>query len=91
MTPTLDNLNQVYDICVRLAGAQEHARVAFCQLHMDKDHPCREWRILGNLGYGGKYRIRSNSVDIYREDETPEMNEQVKTINANLEMIELFG
>lgn len=80
--------NDVYDILVKTGGASEYDRAAFVYDHLDKQYPCTEWRFCGHLGFGGKYRSERNTVDCYREDETPErlaimqkVNEQLKGLN----------
>lgn len=62
----------------------------------DKTIPniCREFRFIGALGFGGKFRNNGNCentphVDCYREDETPARCEMIEKANARL--TELFG
>lgn len=55
---------------------------------------CREYRFMGALGFGGKFRNNGNHdntphVDCYREDETPERLAMVE--RANKRLAELFG
>ena len=45
---------------------------------------CDEWRFMGKLGFGGKYRSGTNRVDCYSEDETPERLDLIKQINIKL-------
>lgn len=61
-------LNSIYDVLVEYADAPEVFREGFISYHMDDDG-YKEWRILGNLGFGGKYRFNRNRVDCYSEDE----------------------
>jgi len=78
-------LGLVYDILVAIGGTQEMYRDSFIQSHVDKDHPCTEWRILdGVLGFGGKYRFKNNSVDYYPEDDTRERAILQSVINQSL-------
>lgn len=63
-----DRLNSIYDVLVEYADAPEVFREGFISYHMDDDG-YKEWRILGNLGFGGKYRFNRNRVDCYSEDE----------------------
>jgi hypothetical protein len=57
-------------------------------------HACHEYRFMGALGFGGKFRNNGNQnntphVDCYQEDETPE---RLKMIDAaNVRLAELFG
>lgn len=62
-----DRLNSIYDVLVEYSGAPEVFREGFISYHMDADS-YKEWRILGNLGFGGKYRFNRNRVDCYSED-----------------------
>lgn len=64
-------LDSVYAALVSIGGASESMRGSFIQNHTDAEYPCTEWRFCGHLGYGGKYRSRTNRVDCYSEDETP--------------------
>jgi hypothetical protein len=67
--------NQVYDILVNMGGAAEMLRSSFIYHHSEEaEYPCREWRFMGKLGYGGKYRAERSTVDCYMESETPERN-----------------
>lgn len=56
--------------------------------------PCREWRFMGALGFGGKFRNNGNHnntpyVDCYPEHETPARLEMIAKANARL--AELFS
>lgn len=75
-------LGQVYDILIREAGAPEGDRASFVDALLTGD--CREWRFCGSLGFGGKYRPDTNTVDCYREDETPSRLLVIKKTNAAL-------
>jgi hypothetical protein len=63
----------------------------------DDPHPfniCREYRFMGELGFGGKFRNNGNHentphVDCYREDETPARLAMIE--RANKRLAELFG
>ena len=55
---------------------------------------CREYRFIGALGFGGKFRNNGNNnntpyVDCYREHETPARLEMIDRANARLR--ELFS
>ena len=57
-------------------------------------YPCNEYRFMGALGFGGKFRNNGNRdntphVDCYREDETPARRAMVE--RANERLAELFG
>lgn len=57
-------------------------------------HACHEFRFMGALGFGGKFRNNGNRdntphVDCYREHETPERLAMIE--NANRRLAELFA
>ncbi len=50
---------------------------------------CYEWRFIGALGFGGKFRNSGNLdntpyVDCYREDETPERLAMIEKANERI-------
>ena len=73
----------VYDVLVREAGAdaEEWARRHFVYNHTPPQ-VCEEFRFQGMLGFGGKYRSGTNTVDCYPEDMTPERAEIIARTNA---------
>jgi len=73
----------VYDILVAVCGAHEVYRASFVMAHTAVP-ACKEWRIEGCLGFGGKYRSGSNSVDCYPEDETEDRKKIISRANAAL-------
>jgi len=79
-----ENLNKVYTILVNIGGAREGNREAFFFDHLDKEYPCEEWRFCGHLGFGGKYRSRSNTVDCYNEDATALRKQIMQDVNRAL-------
>jgi hypothetical protein len=57
---------------------------------------CREWRFMGALGFGGKFRNNGNNdntpyVDCYSEDKTPDRLEMIKRANARLKELFISG
>jgi hypothetical protein len=80
---TEQRLNRIYDLLVSIGGAVESYRQQFILLHMETPS-CREWRFMGHLGFGGKYRSQTNKVDCYSEDETPERLAIIKQLNSAL-------
>lgn len=55
---------------------------------------CTEYRFMGDLGFGGKFRNNGNRdntpyVDCYPENETPERLKMIEA--ANKRLAELFG
>lgn len=64
----------------------------FVRAITDKDRPCEEWRFIGALGFGGKFRNNGNNdgipyVDCNPEDETPERRAMVDAANTRLRLL----
>ncbi len=64
----------------------------YCISHPERD--CREYRFMGLLGFGGKFRNNGNwnntpHVDCYSEHETPERLAMIEA--ANKRLAKLFG
>jgi len=78
-------LNQVFTILVNLVGANEIYRNDFLHAHLYGN--CEEYRFQGKLGFGGKYRSKTNTIDCYSEDETKERKKIIKNINTELSKI----
>jgi hypothetical protein len=76
--------SKVFDLLVSIGGAHESLRADFVYHHARETPPCDEYRFQGNLGFGGKYRRRTNTVDCYLEDETPERLQIIKRLNEAL-------
>jgi hypothetical protein len=71
----------------------DDGRDGFVWTISDPHQDCREYRFMGALGFGGKFRNNGNRndtphVDCYREDETPERLAMIERANARL--AELF-
>jgi len=52
-------------------------------------YPCTEYRFMGALGFGGKFRNNGNRdgvphVDCYRENQSPQRLEMIEKANARL-------
>lgn len=85
---TEDKARKVYSILVEHCGATAHAQNADdFVFHMERG--CREYRIMGDLGFGGRlYRSGAGlRVGCYREDETAE---RVAMINAANEALSAY-
>ena len=64
----------------------------FVRVITDQESPCHEWRFIGNLGFGGKFRNNGNRgnvpyVDCYPEDETPERLVMIERANERLSAV----
>lgn len=78
--------NSIYTCLVNEAGAFERERERF--LHeFTKNIPTSEWRFRGKLGFGGKYRWRTNTIDCYKENETKERKKIIESVNQSLNLI----
>lgn len=86
---TKDLANKIYDVLVHDGGAVEDMRTSFIYHHSDSKEGCDEWRIIGKLGFGGKYRSKYNKVDCYTEDETTQRIELIKEINKKLAQLNI--
>lgn len=69
-------------------------RDGFVRVISDPAQDCREWRFMGALGFGGKFRNNGNQnntphVSCYREHETPERLAMME--KANRRLSDLFG
>lgn len=97
---TLDKANKVYDILVKYGRALESERSSFLDSHIEyvdfhnyikpftNQYDCKEWRFQGVLGFGGKYRSDTNTVDCYWEDEDPIRLHAISVINDELSKLE---
>lgn len=61
---------------------------------VENDHACSEYRFIGAIGSGGKFRNNGNHnntpyVDCYSESETPERLTMIE--RANKKLAELFN
>lgn len=66
--------------------------LTYCISH--REHECREYRFIGALGFGGKFRNNGNCdntphVDCYAEHETPKRLAMIEA--ANRRLAELFA
>lgn len=72
----------------------DDGRDGFVRTVSSPEQDCREYRFMGALGFGGKFRNNGNRnntpyVDCYPEHETPERLRMIERANARL--AELFG
>ncbi len=86
MTP--EKAAEIYDILIREAGAKSGDRSTFI-LHLSKANPPTEYRFQGNLGFGGKFRLRAGGsephrVDCYPEDLNPTRRSIIDLTNKAL-------
>lgn len=75
----------VFNILVEHAGARadEQDQASFV-LEFTKERPTSEYRFIGGLGFGGKFRFPRLTVDCYPEDETAALRGMVEKTNAAL-------
>ena len=78
---------EIYDILVQYAGANIIEKDSFVDSHTNHRPygECTEWRFCGNLGFGGKYRSNTNTVDCYTEDLNTERQKVIDTTNNTLQ------
>ena len=76
--------HKVFDLLVSIGGAIESMRDDFIFHHATSETPCDEYRFQGSLGFGGKYWLKTNRVNCYREDESPERVAIIKQLNDEL-------
>ena len=74
----------VFNLLAPIGGAHESMRADFVYHHARSNPPCDEYRFQGKLGFGGKYRRKTNTVDCYYEDETPDRRAIIERLNAEL-------
>lgn len=80
--------NKVFDLLVKIGGAPESMRSNFVYIHAEPESDCDEYRFQGKLGFGGKYRRKTNRVDCYREDESPNRLKIIERLNSMLQALE---
>lgn len=82
MTMSEADANAVYDILVEKAGASESDRGDFVYHQTDNFH--YEYRFMGELGFGGKFRRQGYAGDRWYVDCYPEhLNETTREIIRN--------
>jgi len=85
---SIHRFGSIYDLLVRIGGASDLSRQDFIYHHARSSEPCDEYRFQGFLGYGGKYRRKTNTVDCYQEDETPQRLAIIERLNNELKKLE---
>jgi len=91
---TIEQAEKIWDAIVEHAGANDHfyAKSEFVHAVARSAEHCSEWRFVGSLGFGGKFRNNGNNdntphVDCYPEDETPERRAVIENTNAAIKLI----
>lgn len=86
---TPDEAGQAYAILIETVGASESEdeRRSFIRSVASRD--CREYRFMGHLGFGGKFRNNGNFddtpyVDCYGEHRTKARERMIAAANARL-------
>ena len=79
-----ERFNRIFDLLVTIGGAQESMRGNFIHCHVVNPIDSSEYRFQGNLGFGGKYWSRTNSVSCYPEDENHKTKKIMDRLNAEL-------
>lgn len=90
MTNELMNLTEAqareaWAVLVAEAGASSDPNDEASFVHeFTGGKPGNEWRFIGTLGFGGKFRFPRLTVDCYPEDETPARRETINRTNTRL-------
>ncbi|RYF08825.1 MAG: hypothetical protein EOO77_24875 [Oxalobacteraceae bacterium] len=91
---TQEQAAAIYTVLVTDAGAMDRSgeRYAFTRYVVDKQGD--EYRFMGSLGFGGKFRNNGNHdntphIDCYAEDLTEARKATIQKVNAKL--VELFS
>lgn len=80
-------LNAIYDVLVADCGADENDRMCFTR---EIRRGCHEYRCCHALGFGGKFRPETCSVNYYPEDRTDERDKIQAEVNRKLwEIVEI--
>lgn len=75
----------VYAVLVELCGASARPDdIASFVAHCTSDTPGTEYRFVGSLGFGGKFRYPGMTVDCYPEDATPHRQAAIGRANERL-------
>jgi hypothetical protein len=90
---SVDQALAIRAVLVEECGYRVHDRydqfVDSIRTDAGKKHVCHEYRFMGALGFGGKFRNNGNQnntphVDCYREDETPDRLAMIERANARI-------
>lgn len=91
---TDDQANEVWDVLVELAGANERDRDTFVRYLTSPEPFGQEYRFIGVLGFGGKLHFntfRGARVSCYPEHHTPETKSVLDAVNERLRRINAQG
>lgn len=79
---------RVWDVLVAHGGAYDgpHEKETFVRSYTQNEYKATEYRFGGDLGFGGKFYRGSGRFYVlcYREDQTPEREQILKTINEKI-------
>ena len=78
---SLEYFSAIFDVLTLCAFTPESLREQFIYAMQDG---CREFRIGGRLGYGGKYWREANEVTCYAEDYTDRRRAIIDDTNGHL-------
>lgn len=82
----VDWFSAVFGVLITYAGADAEMHHNFVMMHTE-DSPCDEYRFQGLLGFGGKYRRKTNTVDCYPEDLNLERKKLIDQTNTQLKAL----
>jgi hypothetical protein len=77
--------NRVYNVLAECCNVQDDksSRATFV-FHFCGERPTSEYRFMGALGFGGKFRFPGFTVDCYPEDSNPRSTAMIAQANAAL-------
>jgi hypothetical protein len=80
-----DLASRVYQVLVQHCGAPADEASAASFIHyFTKPNPGSEYRFVGSLGFGGKFRFPRFTVDCYPEHETAARLAAIRVANEHL-------
>jgi hypothetical protein len=84
---TREQAAEVFCLLVRDYGVSREQWYDFCDYFTQPRFHGHEYRFMGIFGMGGKIRLDDHQglrADYYHESETPELNQKMKTLKAEL-------
>lgn len=89
MKPTKEQAKEIYRVLVTEAGADGRDREEQSFVQAVIEPRFTEWRFMGKLGFGGKFKIGSNKwyIDCYKEEMTPVAKTIIDKVNFILSNI----
>ena len=82
---TIEEANKIYDVISAICGAPKYNRLPFINLQTTEF--IKEYRFMGDLGYGGKFWRNNNRwyVNCYNEDNNQSIQKRISVANEMLD------